>query len=251
MSYSILSKTANESRITHFLWQHFWLLISLYIMTLGVALSVRSNVGSSVISSLPMSFSLAGADGMMPALTIGDYTNLMNALFVVIQILILRRRFEPVQLFQLVIGFVFGTLIDINMRLTSFLDCTTIPLQAATALAGCSVLALGICLEIKCGSVTMPGEGIQVAICKVTGAPFPKVKMTVDTTLVILAVASCYIFWGEWKWNIIGPGTLFAMIYVGWLVKIINPYMRWFDRLLGNHNGIKKLVYGLARFFKS
>ena len=41
-------------------------------------------MGSSVISSLPMSMSLAGADGMVPALTIGSYTNMMNMLLVVL-----------------------------------------------------------------------------------------------------------------------------------------------------------------------
>lgn len=234
----------------HFLWQHLWLLISLFIMTLGVAVSVRSNVGSSVISSLPMSFSLAGADGFVPALSIGDYTNLMNAIFVGLQILILRRSFEPVQLFQLVIGFLFGALIDLNMWLTSFLVCDTVAMQAMAALAGSSVLAVGISLEIRCGSVTMPGEGIQVAVCRVTGAPFPKVKIIIDTTLVLLAVASCYVFWGEWKWNVIGPGTLFAMIYVGWMVRIVGRHLTWFERLIACAPGFKKIAYGLARFLK-
>lgn len=52
-----------RSRLIQFCWQHLWLLISLYIMTLGVALCVRSNLGSSVISSIPMAFALAGEDG--------------------------------------------------------------------------------------------------------------------------------------------------------------------------------------------
>lgn len=135
MSDTVTSTSSRKWSVTHFAWQHLLLLISLYIMTLGVAISVRSNVGSSVISSLPMSFSLAGADGFVPNLTIGDYTNLMNALFVGLQILILRRHFELVQLFQLVIGFLFGTLIDINMWITSVLDCSTVWMQAIAALA--------------------------------------------------------------------------------------------------------------------
>ncbi len=239
-----------KSKFIHFAWQHLWLLISLYIMTLGVALSVRSNIGSSVISSLPMSFSLAGEEGAVPALTIGEYTNLMNAVLVVLQILILRRRFELIQLFQLLIGTVFGVLIDINMVITSVADYSTVPMQITAALAGCSILAFGISMEILCGSVTMPGEGIQVAVCQVTGASFPKVKIIIDTSLVVLAVLSCYIFWGAWQWNIIGPGTLFAMIYVGWLVKIINKRMAWFNTLLDYRPGFRRYVYGLARFIK-
>lgn len=40
---------ADKDKIVSFLWQHCLLLISLFILTLGVALCIRSNLGSSVI----------------------------------------------------------------------------------------------------------------------------------------------------------------------------------------------------------
>ena len=94
-------------------------------MTLGVVLCVRSSLGSSVISSAPLAMTLAGEAGMVPSLSLGDYTNILNALLVVGQIIVLRRKFELVQLLQLVIGCVFGLLIDLNMFLTSSLVCDT------------------------------------------------------------------------------------------------------------------------------
>lgn len=238
----------SKLQLIQFLWQHILLFVSLYIMTLGVALCVRSNLGSSVISSIPMAFSIAGQEGLAPPLTIGGYTNIMNMILVVGQVLVLRRRFEPVQLFQLLIGFVFGSLIDVNMYITSPLVCDTLPSQLLTQFAGCTVMAAGIALEVRCGSVTMPGEGFPVAISRVTGQPFPKVKIAVDVTLVVLAVVSCYCFWGAWQWNIIGIGTLFAMFYVGYIVKLLNPHMGWFDRLLGYRPGFRRYIYGLARY---
>lgn len=57
-------------------WQHLLLFGSLFIMTFGVALCIRSNLGSSVISSVPLSLALAGEAGFVPRLTLGDYTNL-------------------------------------------------------------------------------------------------------------------------------------------------------------------------------
>lgn len=92
-----------RDRIIGFVWQHLLLLVSLYFMTLGVALCVRSNLGSSVISALPMAFSIAGTQNLVPPLTIGGYTNVMNIILVLGQILVLRKRFEKVQLFQLII----------------------------------------------------------------------------------------------------------------------------------------------------
>ena len=79
----------------------------------------------------------------------------------------------------------------------------------------------GISMEIRCGSVTMPGEGITVAISRVSGLPFPKAKIYVDSALVISAVALSYLFFGRWLWNVVGVATLFAMIYLGLAVKVI------------------------------
>lgn len=237
-----------KDRIVEFVWQHVLLITSMFFMTLGVALCVRSNLGSGVISAIPMSFSLAGKEGIVPGWTIGGYTNIMNVILVTAQILILRRRFEKVQLFQLAVGFIFGAMLDINMWLTSVFSYDTVFNQIVAQFIGATVLGVAVAAEIRCGSVTMPGEGIQVAISRVTGRPFPMVKIMVDTTLVILAVISGYCFFGSWPWTVVGPGTLFAMFYVGYAVRLVNPHMGWFDRLLAFRPGFRRYIYGLARF---
>ena len=240
---------AKKEKVIGFVWQHALLLLSMFFMTFGVALCVRSNLGSGVISSIPMSFSLAGEAGLAPGLTIGGYTNIMNVILVIAQIVVLRRRFESIQLFQLLIGFVFGCLLDVNMWLTSYFSAyETLPAQIIAQFMGATILGCAVAIEIRCGSVTMPGEGIQVAISRVSGKPFPIVKIIVDTTLVILAVISGFCFFGSWPWTVVGPGTLFAMFYVGYVVKLVNPHLRWFDRLLDYRPGFRLYIYCLARF---
>ena len=242
----------NKEKVIRFSWQHFLLLLSMFFMTFGVALCVRSNLGSGVISSIPMSFSLAGEAGLALGWTIGGYTNIMNVILVAAQILVLRQRFEPVQLFQLLIGFVFGFLLDVNMWLTSFFSTyEALTAQIAAQFLGATILGCAVALEIRCGSVTMPGEGIQVAIARVTGKPFPIIKIIVDTTLVLLAVISGYYFFGTWPKTVVGAGTLFAMFYVGFVVKLINPHLGRFDRLLAYRPGLRRYLYGLARFMVS
>lgn len=242
-----------KDRIISFIWQHVLLLISLFIMTVGVAVCVRSMLGSSVISTLPYVFETAGRQiPGVPRLTIGQYTYIMNALLVVGQLCVLRSRFEAVQLFQLLVGFVFGSLIDLNMWLTTWLEPTTLWMQIVAQVAGCTLLGLGIALEVRCGSVTMPGEGFPVAISAVTGIEFAKVKIGVDTTLVVLAVVAGYAFFGTWQWHIVGIGTLFAMVYVGMVVRMAGRHLGWFDHLLAYRPGFRRYVYGLARLlFKS
>ena len=108
-----------KEEVISFAWQHILLLVSLYVMTFGVAACVRSQLGSSVISTIP--YVMASAGKMLdyiPGWTIGGYTIMMNAIFVVLQILILRRNFEWVQLFQLVIGTLFAMVyVGVTVRL--------------------------------------------------------------------------------------------------------------------------------------
>lgn len=243
--------TINKNTIISFSWQHILLLVSLYIMTLGVAVCVRSQLGSSVISTIPYVMASAGAliDGI-PAWSIGTYTIVMNAIFVVAQIVILRRDFEWVQLFQLVIGFLFGMLIDLNMLLTTWISSNILAVNVLAQVAGCTILGMGIALEVKCGSVTMPGEGITIAIHKVSGLEFHKTKIRVDSTLVVLAVLLSFILLGSWQWHIVGVGTLFAMVYVGMVVRVMGKHMGWFDHLLAYRPGFRRYVYGLARYIK-
>ncbi len=240
---------SKKEQIVSFLWQHVLLFVSLYVMTFGVAVCVRSMLGSSVISTLPYVFEMAGKQGLgVPEFTIGQYTYIMNAILVVGQIAVLRRKFEPVQLFQLLVGFVFGSLIDLNMLLTTWLAPTELWQKIVSQVLGCTVLGIGIGLEVRCGSVTMPGEGLPVAVSQVTGIEFPKVKIGVDCSLVILAVIFSFVFFGAWQWYIVGIGTLFAMVYVGMVVRITGKHLGWFDRILSYQPGFRRYVYGLARF---
>ncbi len=93
----------------------------------------------------------------------------------------------------------------------------------------------------------MPGEGFPVAVSTVTGVEFPKVKIAVDISLVVVAVVFCYVFFGAWQWRVVGIGTLFAMVYVGVVVRFVGRRIGWFDRVLAYKPGFRRYVYGLAR----
>lgn len=243
--------TIDKQRITDIIWQHVLLLLSLFLLALGVAICIRSSLGSSVISALPYSFALAGETGLVPQLTLGMYTNILNVLLVLGQIIVLRKKFNPIQLLQLFIGVVFGVLIDFSMILTTFLITTNVMFQLIEMIVGSSVMALGVAMEIRCASITMPGEGLPAALSKLTGKTFAHMKIYVDLCLVLSAMISMYVFFGTWKWNIVGVGTLFAAFYCGMAVKFISRRLEWFDRLLGYHPGFRRYFFGLAQYIQT
>ena len=231
MNLTDISITKNKA--SSFAKRQLLLLSSLFFLSLGVALCVRSDLGSSVISSAPYAFFLAGKRQMVPEWSLGMYTNLLNVLLVIGQIIVLRRRYRLWQLLQLLIGVVFGVLIDASMSLTVYLESISgLWPRLLIMLVGSTLMALGVSMEMRCASITMPGEGLPAALSKVSGKPFADMKILTDILLVAAAVASSFLFFGEWKWNIVGFGTLFAMIYIGMAVKIISRHLGWFDRLL-------------------
>lgn len=40
------------------------------------------------------------------------------------------------------------------------------------------------------------------------------------------------MFFGRLPGNVVGIGTLFAMVYVGLVVKFLNPHLGWLDKIL-------------------
>ena len=206
----------------------------LFVIAFGTSLSIRANLGSSPISAPPYVLSLVPS---MP-LTMGQIVMCMHVLFILIQILLLRKDYELRQLSQILVSFLFGFYTDLTMWMTSFLQVPSSfdhaigwPLQFVELLTGGALLAFGIACEVRCDSLMLAGEGLPLAIAKFLNKDFGKVKMGSDTALVTIAVVLMYTFYGHWDWKMVGLGTLVSMFYVGFMVRVFAPHIAWLDAL--------------------
>lgn len=213
----------------------FVLLVGLSVMSVGIALSVHSRLGTTPISTFPLVL------GYIFSLSVGTMTIIVNLAFVLAQILIRGRRFQPVQLFQIPVSFVFGSLIDVAMHLTAGATTDNYLLQWVVALAGIILMALGIALQITARTVTLAGEGIVLAISdellrRSGGNPrydFGNVKVVNDVTLVLTSVVLSLVFLGELAG--VREGTVAASLLIGPLVKRLLPVLAPLGhRVLGN-----------------
>lgn len=123
--------------------RYCFFLLGLLINSFGIVLITKEALGTSPISSVPYVISLID-----PALRFGLLTFIMNSIFIVLQILLLRKDFEPVQLLQIVANFIFSYFIDVSMKLLAFLNPESIVLRLVILLLGCCVLAFGISIEV-------------------------------------------------------------------------------------------------------
>lgn len=209
--------------------------IILFVIAFGTSLSIRANLGSSPISAPPYILSLI--PGMK--FSMGQLTIFMHVIFILIQMLLLRKDFEKRQYAQILVSFLFGFYTDLTMWMTGFMQVPltmnpTIgyPLRFTELLAGGAILAFGIACEVRCDSLMLAGEGLPLAISKFLKRDFGKVKICSDTSLVTIGVIFMLVFFGDWDWKMIGAGTLISMFYVGFMVRVFSPRITWLDRLL-------------------
>jgi len=189
-------------------------IFGIFILAFGVALSVKSNLGVSPISCVPYVCSFKSQ------FTLGELTIFFNTILVVLQIIILRKSYRFLQLIQLPMVFIFGIFIDFNMSLISNLVVSTFFGKLIFALISCVVMGVGVYIEVKSNITYLPGEGLVIAISDTIKKEFGKVKISMDTSMVILGVIISILFFHKIKG--LGVGTILAAFSVGAIVRMIN-----------------------------
>lgn len=190
--------------------------VGLFIMSLGVAFSIISTLGTTPISSI--SYSLA----LITNINIGITTFIFNAALILIQFLILRSRFHKKRLLQLINCILFGYFTDLALYLVSFVPFDGSILMCAVFLAVSIILtALGIFIYMPANIAPLPGEGCVESIAIVTEWRFSTIKIGFDATMVIISLVMC----GVWYSNVFGAvyiGTVISAFMVGFTLRQIN-----------------------------
>lgn len=189
-------------------------LLSLVIMGFGIALVTKSGLGTSAVSSVPYVLS------NVFALSFGTFTFIINMVYFVIQILVLRKDFPKNQYFQIVVGPVLGIFIDLSMFILKNLDLSNYLLKVVILLVGCFIVAYSIWLQLEANVVINPTEGIVKVLADKTNIKFSSMKTYFDIFLVVVASLISFIGLGR----IVGvrEGTLISAFVVGYFIKLIN-----------------------------
>lgn len=190
------------------------LCVGLTIMAFGVAFSIKAGLGTSPISSLPYVLSL------LTPLTVGTATIAMHVVLICLQILLLRRRYDPIQLMQLPVALVFGALTDFSVWAIQGVSADSYLMQWVLCVIGILLVGVGVSFEVTANVVTLAGEGMVLAICKVFPLKFANAKVGFDVTLVVIASALSLLFLGRLEG--VREGTVAAAICVGLVAKQIN-----------------------------
>ena len=190
----------------------FYFVIGVLINSFGIALITKGALGTSPISSVPYVLSL-----QFSSFSFGMTTFLINSIFILIQIVLLKKNFKPLQFLQFGVNILFSSFIDFSMSLLSFLELSNIWMQLIVLVLGCLVLAIGINFEVAPKIMFVPGEGAVQAISDTLHTNFGKTKVAFDTTLMGIALLLSFLFFGHL--NGLGIGTIISALIVGLFVN--------------------------------
>lgn len=202
--------------------RYFYFFIGVLINSFGVALITKAALGTSPISSVPYVLSLRFAP------TLGEFTFVMNLIFIILQPVLLRQ-YHPVQLLQIVVNVVFSWFIDVSMNLLGWLEPQNIAIELVLLLLGCAVLGFGISVEVAPDVLRVPGEGLVGALAQVSKIRFGTVKVAFDVTLVAISLTMSLVFFH--RLNGLGLGTVISALIVGRFVNLFNDRLPLIARI--------------------
>lgn len=204
--------------------------VSLFVNAMGIAFITKALLGTSPITSVTYVLS------MFASLTIGQWTIVLNLLFVLFELPFMTRKElkDDLRMFllQIPISLCFGTFIDLSMNMLYWLEPVKYIDQIIYLLVGCVILAAGITLEVKANVAMMAGEYFVRVISQRFHGEFGYVKLCFDITLVCIACLFSICFMS----GIYGvrEGTVAAALLVGPIVHFISPYYRCFDKWIND-----------------
>lgn len=201
-------------------------IIGLFFAALGVAVTKKGELGVSPISSVANILSIR-----FTALSLGNWLIIWNCILIAGQIVILKRKFQLIQLLQIPLSFLFGYFTDFGTWLISFFNADMYAVRLMCVIIGTLVLAFGITLTVTANTIMNSGEAFVKAISDTIHKDFGNVKICFDIFCVAASIILSLIFFRAIKGT--REGTIIAALCTGLAVKM------WMKLL---KNNIEKLL---------
>ncbi len=196
--------------------RYLWCMLGVILNAYGVVLIAKGDFGATAVTSVSYVLSLRFAP------TMGQFAFGVNLAMIAVQVILLRRDFEPVQVLQLAVNVVFSGFVDVAWLTLAVFEPQGFAARVFALLAGCVTLGVGISIEVAPQVVYAPAEGMVAALHRVLGGRFGTVKVASDVTMAVIAIALSVVFFG--RVTGIGVGTVVSALLVGRVVNFSNRY---------------------------
>ena len=186
--------------------------VGLLVISLSIGFITKASLGTPPISSIPYSLSL-----IFPSLTLGNFTILYSLLLVFLQLVILGKQADKINLgLQVIISFVFGYFIDFGLMVLGDFSPDIYWERIACVLIG----------WIIADFTMVPGDGFAYALSvRIKKKPYRVVRVSSDVTMIVIAAILGFIAMGNTGG--VREGTVICALLVGTIAGVYFSRLRW------------------------
>lgn len=212
--------------------KYFLFFFSLLTVAIGNAVAIRANFGVSTFSCPTYILSLIPGTQF----SFGTYVIFMHLIFIAIQTIINKNNAIKNQLLQIPAVLIFGFFIDFAMSITQnfqYNNNSTLYffIRLAQLFLGNTLIALGIALEIKSNVFIITSEGFTTNLSRFLKIDFGKVKILFDSILIIVTIIFSYMYFNYWRFDVVGGGTIFSMLFIGFAARMFSKNTKFVDKV--------------------
>ena len=201
--------------------------VGLMVISLSIGFITKASLGTPPISSIPYSLSL-----IFPSLTLGNFTIMYSLLLVFLQLALLGKEADKINLgLQVIISFIFGYFIDFGLMVLGDFSPDIYWERIACVLIGCFGLAFGVYLQIVADFTMVPGDGFAYALSvKIKRKPYRVVRVCSDVTMIVIAAVIGFVAIGTTGG--VREGTVISALLVGTIAGIYFSRLKALTRIL-------------------
>ena len=198
----------------------------LFILAIGIAFAINSDLGISPVNSVPFAVHLVSGINMGTAVTV------FFLLLIGLQAALLRRDFKLRVLTQIIFSTIFGFFVDLAIFIVGDFTIPTYVGRLAMLAISTVLIAVGVAMYLEAKLISLPAEGIILAVIqKYPRYTFTRIKVIFDCVLVVIAVAITLVFlrglYGTRE------GTVISAILLGKAIYYARKVVVWGLRKVG------------------
>ncbi len=210
--------------------------VGLFLVASGIALSIVCNLGTAPLSCAAYVLNLK-----FSSISVGAFIFIVNMVYMLVQVLLLRRNFKLVSLMQIAASLLFGYMVDASLwMLSAVLEDPSLAARFVLLFVAGAVTAVGVSIEVHSKAWMLSAEMTVAAFSSVLGKRFDRVKIVMDSSMVVIAAALSWAFFGNPFGSgefttlsdmllartpgvVIGLGTLVLAVLPGFLMRFTTP----------------------------
>lgn len=192
--------------------------LGLCIITIGINLSIISNLGISPVSAFTYPLSEA------THISLGTITILTYSCLVCIQIILLKREFKLKDLLQIPFSFCFGFFVDMTGEMMAWIMPRNYVDQLILMILGIVICSIGAAMYILMDIVPNAPEGFNLAVAKHFTLPFSKSKIISDCIFISLGILISMLAFHHII--AIREGTIISALLTGKMIGFCTPYLK-------------------------